>query len=207
MKKKSIFIVWCLALIFYSCKKDDRPLIVSKIQAAAKMATTQVMIDKYIFASKEKSLLLGLITLNEAHYAAKSEATVKLGIDLNKIRKEDITVLDNSITILLPPVEVVNFSYPFEKFETNTLVSQDKFLNKITAYDIEEYFRQGETDIRENLDYMGLIEKTQVNTRRMLRMMLAGLGYTEIYIEYKPQQKLVGATVESEPELESEPEP
>ncbi|HKZ36956.1 MAG TPA: DUF4230 domain-containing protein [Chryseolinea sp.] len=202
MKKKPVFTMCCLVFIFYSCKKEDRPLIVSKIQAAAKMATTQVMIDKYIFASKEKNLLLGLITLNEAHYAAKSEATVKLGIDLNKIKKEDITVLDNSITILLPPVEVVNFSYPFEKFETNTLVSQDRFLNKITAYDIEEYFRQGETDIRENLDYMGLIEKTQVNTRRMLRMMLAGLGYTEIYIEYKPQQKLIGATLETEPEPE-----
>lgn len=197
MKKLTLLFWIGFLLILNSCKKDDRPLVVSKIQSAAKLATTQVMIDKYIFATKEKNLLW-VIKLNEAYYAAKSVATVKLGIDLNKIKKEDITIQDKAITIVLPPVEVLNFSYPFEQFETDVLVTKNALFNRINAYDIEEYFRQGEMDIRGNLDYMGLIEKTQVNTRRMLHMMLAGLGYQEIYIEFIPQQKLVGAMLETE---------
>jgi hypothetical protein len=205
MRVLRIVLVGLVCLGLGACKKDQRPLVVSKIQAAAKLATTQVVIDKYIFATKEKSLL-HIIRINEAYYAARSEATVKLGIDLDKIRKDDITIKDNTITVVLPPVEVLNFSYPFEKFETDHLVSQNKVFNKINAFDIEEYFRQGETDIRANLDYMGLIGTTQQNTRRMLRMMLAGLGYQEIYIEFSKQDKLVGAVLEPEPEPNVTPE-
>ena len=53
-------------------------------------------------------------------------------------------------------------------------------------------------DIRSNLQFMGLVDKTKTNTRILLRGMLAGLGYEEIYIDFKPQDDLPGAVTESE---------
>lgn len=188
-----------LALVLCSCRKDNRALIVSKVQQAAKLATTEVMIDKFVFASKEKRLLF-VIKLNEAYFAAKTESSVSLGIDLNKVRKEDIDIQGNSISLTLPPIEVLNFSYPYESFKEDTTIRSDALFNKITVFDIEEYYRQGEMDIRANLPYMGLVEKTQNNTRTLLRRLLAGLGYEEIYIDFKPQDELIGATTESEPQ-------
>jgi hypothetical protein len=46
---------------------------------------------------------------------------------------------------------------------------------------------------------MGLVDKTRTHTRTLLRGMLAGLGYEEIYIDFKPQDDLPGAITESEP--------
>jgi len=192
-------LLWCLLCCgaLYSCKKDNRALVVSKIQQAAKLATTEVMIDKFVFATKEKRLLF-VIKLNEAYFAAKTESSVSLGIDLNKIHKEDIDIHDKSISLILPPIEVLNFSYPYESFREDTTIRSDALLNRITVFDIEEYYRQGEMDIRSNLPYMGLVEKTQNNTRTLLRRLLSGLGYEEIYIDFKPQDQLIGATTESE---------
>jgi hypothetical protein len=191
------FLLASLIILLSSCKKDDRPLVVSKIQAAAKLATTEVMIEKFVFATKEKRLLF-LVKLNDAYFAAHTEATVKLGIDLSKIRKEDIQITDKSISLTLPPVEVLNFSYPFEKFKEDSMIRDDATLNKISVADIEEFYRQGEMDIRSNLQFMGLVDKTRTNTRVLLRGMLAGLGYEEIYIDFKPQDDLPGAVTESE---------
>ena len=198
MKIKLISLVlMSLVLQVSSCKKDERPLVVSKIQAAAKLATTEVTIEKFVFATKEKKLLF-LIKLNEAYFAAQTEARVKLGIDLNKIRKEDVDIKDNAISLTLPPVEVLNFSYPFEKFKEDSTIRDDAFMNRISVFDIEEFYRQGEMDIRSNLQFMGLVDKTKTNTRILLRGMLAGLGYEEIYIDFKPQDDLPGAVTESE---------
>ena len=123
---------------------------------------------------------------------------MKLGIDLNKIRKEDVDIKDNAISLTLPPVEVLNFSYPFEKFKEDSTIRDDAFMNRISVFDIEEFYRQGEMDIRSNLQFMGLVDKTKTNTRILLRGMLAGLGYEEIYIDFKPQDDLPGAVTESE---------
>ena len=191
-----------LAIMVTSCKKDERrPLVVSKIQAAAKLATTEVTIEKFVFATKEKRLLF-LVKLNEAYFAANTEARVKLGIDLSKIHQEDIDIRDQSITLTLPPVEVLNFSYPFEKFKEDFTIRDDATLNKISVADIEEFYRQGEMDIRSNLQFMGLVDKTKTNTRVLLRGMLAGLGYEEIYIDFKPQDDLPGAVTESEQKID-----
>ena len=191
-----------LAILVTSCKKDERrPLVVSKIQAAAKLATTEVTIEKFVFATKEKRLLF-LVKLNEAYFAANTEARVKLGIDLSKIHQEDIDIRDQSITLTLPPVEVLNFSYPFEKFKEDFTIRDDATLNKISVADIEEFYRQGEMDIRSNLQFMGLVDKTKTNTRVLLRGMLAGLGYEEIYIDFKPQDDLPGAVTESEQKID-----
>jgi hypothetical protein len=148
MMKREYAVVCLVSLLtMAACKKDDRPLVVSKVQAAAKLATTEVTIQKFVFATKEKRLLF-VIKLNEAYFAANTEARVKLGIDLSKIHKEDIEITGKSISLMLPPVEVLNFSYPFENFKEDSTIRDDAFLNKMTVFDVEEFYRQGEMDIR-----------------------------------------------------------
>lgn len=171
-------------LLFTSCKNDERALVVGKIQAASGLVTTEFTVDKVVFGTKTKNLMW--FKFNEAQFMAYSQAKIKTGIDLSKMQEQDILISDNKIELKLPSIEVINFSYPPSGFIEDSLISNPKvFLNKINLEDQEEFFRLAELDIRANLPYMGLVKTTQDHTRKMFRLLLSSLGYTEIYISFK----------------------
>ena len=176
-------IILFLFLSVCSCKKDKRALVVGKIQAASKLATTEFTIDKIVHGTKTKKLFW-VVKLSEARFLAYSKANIKTGIDLNKLKPEDIKIDRNRIELQLPEVQVVNFSYPPREFKLDTEITDNKFLNVISLEDQEEFFRRAELDIRNNLEYMGLVETTQQHTRSMLTGLLKSLGYKEIYISF-----------------------
>ncbi len=178
-----ISLLLLLILSFTSCKKDRRALVVGKIHAASKLATTEFTIDKIVHGTKSKKLFW-LVKLNEARFLAYSQAIIKAGIDLNKLQPDDIKIDKKKIELKLPQVEIINFSYPPNKFRLDDEITENKFLNSISLEDQEEYFRQAELDIRNNLEYMGIVETTQQHTRSMLTGLLKSLGYSEIYISF-----------------------
>lgn len=180
---KKLFPILILSLLIVSCN-DKRALVVGKIQKASKLATTEFTVDKLVFGVKNKRILWA-IKLNEAQFLAKSQAIIKAGIDLEKIKEEDITIENNKINLLLPPVQIINFSYPAERFTKIDILTTNAFTSKINLEDQEHFFRQAELDIRNSLQYMDIVETTQRNTRVMLRAMLENLGYKEIYIDFK----------------------
>lgn len=189
-----IFIV-CFGII--SCQENPRGLIVGKIKKASKLATTEYTIDKIVYGVKRKKLLW-VVNLNQAQFLARSKAIVKAGIDLEKLKMEDVQIEGKRISLKLPAVEVINFSYPAEQFTRDTLMATDAFLNKITLADQEQFFQDAETDIRNSLKYMNMVETTEKKTRLLLENMLLALGYEEIYIEFH-QGELIP---EIKPEIE-----
>ena len=94
-------LILLLAILLPSCKKDKRALVISKVQAVSKLATTETIIDKTVVGTKTKSVL-GLIRLNEANFVAYTEATVKTGIDLQKLGEYDVSIDGNEISLHLP---------------------------------------------------------------------------------------------------------
>lgn len=184
------FLLFILAVLTTSCQNNDRALIVGKIQNASDLATTEFVIDKIVFGTKTKRL--AFFKINEASFMAYSQAKVKTGIDLSKIRESDIRIEGSKIHLSLPSIEVINFSYPPANFVEDSLISNPKiFLNKINIRDQEEFFRLAELDIRENLQYMGIVKTTQDHTRQMFNMLLGSLGYKEIYINFENDDLII----------------
>lgn len=184
MKRIFISILSVIVLSLLVSCNNKRALVVGKIQKASKLSIAEFKVDKLVFGVKNKRVLW-VIKLNEAQFLAKSQAIIKTGINLNKLKEEDIIIKQNRISIKLPPVEVINFSYPIESFEKVDLLTSNAFSTKINIEDQEHFFQEAEMDIRNNLKYMGVVETTQEKTRIMLRAMLLNLGYTEIYIDFK----------------------
>jgi len=173
------------ALLFLTCcKKNDRALVVSKIQKASELTTTEFKVDKLVYGVKDKTIFW-VIDLNQAQFLAKSQATIKAGIDLAELKEENVDVKGDKINLKLPPVRVINFSYPAETFARLDIFSSNAFANKITLEDQEKFFRDAELDIRNSLKYMDIRETTEKNTKVMMNAMLRNLGYTEIYIDFK----------------------
>ena len=177
-----------ISLLLVSCD-NKRALVVGKIQKASKLATTEFTVDKLVFGVKNKRILWA-VKLNEAQFLAKSQAVIKAGINLEKIKEEDISIENNKINLLLPAVEIINFSYPAERFSKIDILTTNAFTTKINLEDQEYFFRQAELDIRNSLQYMDIVETTQKNTSVMLRAILQNLGYDEIYIDFK-EDKLI----------------
>lgn len=173
----------CLALL-WGCEENSRALVVSKIKSAAKLATTETTIDKIVLGTQEKRFL-GLVKINQARFVAYTEATIKSGIDLEKLQARDVKIDGKKIELNLPHVEVINFSYPFDKYRIDSTITKNAFLNNMDIMDHENFYRMAELDIRENLPYTGIIESTERKTRQMMEGLLKNLGYEEIYITFK----------------------
>lgn len=181
--KAKIVLVLIGSILLTSCK-DKRYFTVSKVKDAAKLATSETIIDKIVIGNEEKKILR-IITIGRARFVCYTQAIVKAGIDLKKIEDNDITINGKQISLHLPPVEVINFSYPFDKFRVDRVLQDDDLFAKIDIKDMEELFRQSEIDIRNLLPYTGIVEATEQKTTLMLEMLLRTLGYKEIYITYR----------------------
>lgn len=178
------------SLLLVGCKDKDRHLVISKIKSTAKLATAETIIDKVVVGQKERRMF-GLVKVSNAEFVAYTQATVKTGINLNKLQKEDVTIENGIIEINLPPIEVLDFVYSFEDYRIDSILSDNDILNKIDVIDQEDFFRKAEVDIRKHLKYMGITEQTKENTRKMIEGMLKNLGYEEIYITFTESDDLI----------------
>lgn len=195
----NIWVYFILALVALStgCADDERALIVGKIQQASDLVSSEVVIDKVVFGKKTRKVFF--VPINESSFLAYSQAKIKTGINLNKLSPTDIEIEGNTINLTLPPIEVLNFSYPPESFIEDTLISQpSKFLNNIRLEDQEAFFRQAELDIRESLPYMGLVKSGQENTRKLMHTLLKSLGFAEIYIAFKSDELIIPQVIVQE---------
>lgn len=189
MRSYAIWSLVILPIAFFSCK-DDRGLVVGRIHKASKLATTEFTIDKIVYGTETKRVAW-VFEIGKASFIAHSKAIIKTGVDLQKLGKEDIEIDGGSIALKLPPVEVINFSYPPESFEIDNELSRRSLFAKIDVKEQEKFFREAEIDIRNNLKYMGVVRTTQEKTRSMLNVMLRSLGYEEIYIQFKSDSLLI----------------
>ena len=177
-------LVLLIILAFFSSCKDKRGMTVTRIQSVAKLATTETTIEKIVIGNKTKKFLV-FFTIGEARFVCFSKATVKAGIDLRKLTKNDVKIEGKQIELRLPPVEVINFSYPFESFRIDSLLLDNGIFCRIGIEDMEELLRRSELDIRAQLPMMGIIEATENKTRQMMESLLRTLGYDDIYITFR----------------------
>ncbi|MEM9834175.1 MAG: DUF4230 domain-containing protein [Bacteroidota bacterium] len=186
------YVLWgIIATLLLACQPEDRGLVVGKIQQASDLATTEFTVEKIVHGTKTKKLAW-FIKLSEARFLAYSQAKIKAGVDLSQIEESDIQIDGQKIILELPPVKIVNFSYPPGSFQEDTVISDPRsFLNSISVADQEIFFRDAELDIRNNLEYMGIVETTQNHTQTLLRQLLRSLNYDEVYISFSSDELLI----------------
>ncbi len=180
---RKLIILLGFVISFSACQQDQRAIIVSKIRKASKLATTEFTVDKTVFATKDKKII-GL-KLGEATFLAYTQAIIKTGIDLNRIDPEKIKIDKKSIRLTLPSVQVINFSYPAEKFRVDKEIFDERGWVHFTLQDYDNFYQQAEMDIRNSLQYMSIKKTSQDKTRQMIETLLTNLGYNEVFIEFE----------------------
>lgn len=182
MNIKNALLCLALAIGILSCgPSDPRGLIVSRVQSSAKLATVEYVLSKYIFGQKEKKFWI--IKLSEAEFVAQTEARVKVGIDLSKIEQDDVRIEGNSLHIKLPPVEIMNFSYPPDKFVVDPILSSEK--PRLNIEDIEIFSRIAELQIRRDLHFLGMEKTARERTRTFLKTLFLSMGFEQVFLSFE----------------------
>ncbi|MFK7923278.1 MAG: DUF4230 domain-containing protein [Bacteroidia bacterium] len=182
---RNTFLTCATAILLCACNSQpNRALVVSQVQAAAQLATVEYVVSKIILGTKEKRVV-GL-KLKDSDFLAETEARIKAGIDLQKIKQDDIKIEGKRISIHLPAVEILNFSYPAENFKIDFNYYESNRANRLTLDDLERFYRMGELAIRRDMQFLGIEKTAQKRTRVMLGGLLKAAGYDEVYLEFEP---------------------
>lgn len=189
MKKIITIIIANILLLFgISCENNpDRSVVVSKLKSSAKLSTVEYVVTKVISAKNEK-------LFSKTYFFAESEATIKAGIDLNKLKEEDIKIEDKKINLTLPAIEIISFSYPADAIKVIDSYTYNASIFTWNNFDFkkrDELYRQAEDDIRESIKDLEITKTAKKNTIKFLEPILRSVGFTEIYIQFKDDEALI----------------
>lgn len=171
------------ALLVAACGSPPSPTVVllNRLKGAAKLATVKFTFNKIIWGEKEKRIF---IKLKNASFLAYSKVEITAGIDLAKLQSRDVEVRGRAVRIKLPPAEIIAYSYPFEKIQVDRNYTANRFLNPIRLEDMEEFLRLADSDVRRNLDGLGLRRRAEENTRLLLGRVLKKFGFETVDLEF-----------------------
>ncbi len=182
---KSIFFFFFLGAILSCSIRSKKGLVISRLQKASKLASTEVIVTKNVYYKKDAKGIKSLL-FKDRFFLARTEAVVKLGIDLTEIKADDIVVQNDEISLKLPPVKVVNFSYPAERFFIDTIITDlnEGIGNRLTIDEIDAIYREAEKQIKSTLNYMHLEKTAQKKTQILIEELCRNLGFRIIHIEF-----------------------
>jgi hypothetical protein len=190
LKRKFAVFSLLAAMIFMlgACSDDDkdiqRALVVNKLKSSSDLATVEYVIKKLIIADKEKSVF-GIRIARNASFMAETKAVILAGIDLRDIREKDVVIEGEKINLQLPPVRIIDFSYPPDSVKIIERYTDDNFFNRISVGEKDDFFRQSETALRESLEDLGIKKTAEDKTKILLESLLTNLGFSEIYIHFQ----------------------
>jgi hypothetical protein len=153
----------------------DPVTIINQVRPLARLETIQYTVEKVITAEVGQNVLAPLIgdkLLFVGH------GYVIAGVDLSKIRSQDITIEDGILIFHIPEAEIFvatldnDKSYVYDR-ETGMLTHGDINLETNARQAAEEQIRQAALDD-------GILEQAQTNAELYLESLLNELGYSQV---------------------------
>ncbi len=116
------------------------------------------------------------------------KAKVKAGIDLTKIRENDIRIEGNQINITLPEARITSFNMDPNSVRTE-VVDVDGFRSNFTQGDINHILQMGEKSIRGSLVETGIYQEAEKNAISFVKEFYQQLGFNEVNVEIRKQDE------------------
>ncbi len=189
-KNKYLIIISLIIIILSNgCQlRSKKSLVISRLQKTAKIATQEVSLSKYVFYNDEKKILPRL--REKPSILLLTKAKVKFGVDLTKIRPEDVEIQGDIIRLDLPPVEALNFSMPIEDAEMMDIDAKDwSTKRKNDPVKIDEMLRMAQSEIEKTIEKMNLAKAAEDRTRSFLTAFLEQLGFGAAIITFKTEKE------------------
>ncbi|MDQ5824633.1 MAG: DUF4230 domain-containing protein [Chloroflexota bacterium] len=160
---------------------NTQPAVISQIRGLSRLETVNYQLEKVV-TGKSSGPLPDLLTSDKILMVAHGE--VVAGIDLSRLKPEDVTVLSDTVTITMPKAEVLYTRLDNDK--TYVYDRQTGIFSKPDPNLESEMRRVAEKEILDAALEDGILDKATENARTVLRTLVTGLGYKDVRFEEAP---------------------
>ncbi len=182
MKYLAFLSVFCL----FACTPDNTEQereLVSRLRSSSDLATVEMIFSKVV-KGKKTSTFLGFET-GYSDFLAETEAHAKAGIDLSQVQVHRVDWEAGSIQILLPPPRIISLEIPAESFRINEEYTRDHYFSELTGEDMDNFYRQAEVEVRQEVGRMNLEAMVKEKTELFLRQFLSNAGFFNVTFSYQ----------------------
>jgi hypothetical protein len=152
--------------------------ILQQVQTLSELVTVQFVIEKVEGLEVPSQNLVGQMVGSENRVLLLAHGTVKAGIDLGKLRPEDLEVNAKSIRLKLPPAQITD-AYLDEKL--TQVIDRRTGLFAPSDRDLEQTARKNAVaDIRRAAREGGILKSADERGRAQLNSLLRQLGFEKI---------------------------
>lgn len=177
--KKKLFAVAAFLLVFgCSSEKKHRASSILELKELGKLATVEYLVSKVVRARDDQTWY----KIGERKILISCKASIRAGVDLSKIGAQQIKQSENSISIQLPPPEIISFSLPPEKIKVE-YVEVGIFRHRFNQSEIEGIMVQAERQIRRQMDSLNILQKAQESAATFVRHFFQQAGFEEVTVQ------------------------
>ncbi|MEA2574340.1 MAG: hypothetical protein QOH93_1638 [Chloroflexia bacterium] len=160
---------------------NSQPAVISQIRSLSRLETVNYQLEKVV-TGKSSGPLPDLLTSDKILLVAHGE--VVAGVDLSKLKPEDVTVLSGTVTIRMPKAEVL-----FTRLDNDKTYVYDRQTGILSKPDpnLETQMRRvAEQEILQAALEDGILNKARDNAQAVLRTLVTGLGYKDVRFKEAP---------------------
>ena len=192
--------LYYIALVFLLSTCELMPQskeIVYDIREIGTLSTTEYTVAKVVKLDDEHGIweiwekwddIRSWTKFGDRKILISCRAKIKAGIDLSKIRKEDIKINGNSINIVVPTAEVSEFSME-PKYIKTEVESVSWFRDHFTQKEKNEFLKQGEKAIREAIENSGIYSNAEYEAELFITDFYKRQGFEKVIISFEKRNE------------------
>ena len=184
---KTTFIILCLLPFLFSCKKEkDRTNeVLLMVKQTGQLVTAEYTLRKIIKAEDNKTWF----KIGNRKILMSCEALVKAGFNLQNLTQKNIQVVDDSISLLLPPPQFFSLNILPERIKIE-YQEVDILRDPFSAAERENLLAQAEVSIRQTVDSLGILQTAGTNGVLYFKSLLQAAGFTKVHVHYQTSASL-----------------
>ena len=158
---------------------ENTATIIQQVQTLSDLVTVKYVMQKVEFLDSPPGTTLGMFVQGDNKVWLLAQGIVKAGIDLKKIKADDVAISGKSLTIKLPKPQITD-AY-LDETQTKVIERTTGFLRSLDK-DLEQTTRQYAVgDIRRAAQQNGILNDANERARMELRTFFqqAGFGTVE----------------------------
>jgi hypothetical protein len=156
--------------------------MVLQLRELNELATVEYTVSKIVKATDDQTWY----KFGDRKILMSCRAAVRAGIDLNKLQSTDIEVSGKSISLQLPPAELLSVNIRPEDIRTE-FEEVGIFRSDFSAAERNQLMARGEEQIRRQSASTDILRSAETQASILLGNFLRTLGFTEVNISFRKQ--------------------